>query len=205
MLSSCLDDGGTDESCAPKAIRAANGVVGKADESADDVYTLVLKQDAPLRYTLGVVYAPMAVDSQGDFSKADTIQQAAFGFMRRLQGTKTLTKWASRLLDAIVKVVQTPAPLRIDVTDMVDEITKATGALGDQHASWDAGLGEIVECYCMPCDGEIAGELVTKGTWLLGVIWSPAQFAKIQAGERTGYSMGGKGRRQFVEEMAHAT
>ena len=124
--------------------------------------------------------------------------------MRQLQHRKILTKWAYTLLDAIVKALETSSPLRLDVTDMVAEITKARGALGDQHANWDEGLGEVVECYCMPCDGAISGEVVKQGTWMLGVIWSPYYFTKIQAGERTGYSMGGRGRRKFVEDMAYA-
>jgi hypothetical protein len=200
----CMKNGGSDETCAPKAIRMANGVVKKSVDGDDSLYTLVLKQDAPLRYTLGIVYEPLETDSQGDFAKAATIQTACWEFMRRLQSGKTLTKWAMTLLDAITKAVDSTMALRIDVTDMVDEITKAKRALGDQHSSWDEGLGEIVECYCMPCDGEVSGEVVKQGTWMLGVVWSEDYFAKIQAGERTGYSMGGKARTQWVEEMAHA-
>lgn len=48
-LQKCLDDGGTDEDCAPKAIRQANGVV-KTNEnyvvnvSPDNRYTILRKQ-----------------------------------------------------------------------------------------------------------------------------------------------------------------
>lgn len=175
--------------------------VSKMDES---LYTTLLKQDASKRYTLGIVYEPLEVDTQGDFAKADTIEQAAWQFMRLLQGGKTLTKWSRTLLDAIVKAVGEGQGIRLDVTGMVEDVTKAAHALGDQHSSWDAGLGEVVECYCMPCDAVLDGQSVKKGAWMLGVLWSPAYFAKIQAGERTGYSMGGKGKRRWIEDMTHA-
>jgi hypothetical protein len=168
------------------------------------LYEIVLKQTVPLRYSLGVIYTPMEPDLQGDFAKAATIQQAAWGFMRRLQDGRTLTKWAATLLEAVVKAIREPASIRLDVTGMVEEITKAQRRLGDQHQVWDEGLGEVVECYLMPCDGTIGDEVVKEGTWLLGVIWSPEYFAKIQAGERTGYSMGGKARRVWMESLGQA-
>ena len=171
-------------------------------EASHVTYDTVLKQDATKRYTLGVVYEPNVVDTQGDMASAETIEQAAWQFMRQLQGGRTLTKWAAQLLDAIVKAVAANAPVRLDITGMTAEVLKAQRALGDQHTSWDAGLGEIVECYVMPCDGEVNGERVTKGTWMLGVQWSPDYFAKIQSGERTGLSMGGTGKRRWVETLA---
>jgi Putative phage serine protease XkdF len=205
-LSSCLAEGKSQTFCEGRAIRMASGSVDKrvTEDASSDIYTLVLKQEAPQRYTLGVVYEPMQEDLQGDFAKAETIQAACWEFMRRLQGRRTLTKWTASLLDAIVKSLRHTTPIRLDVTGMVDEILKAQGLLGDQHAHWDEDLGEVVECYCMPCDGVIGDAWISQGTWMLGAIWSPAYFAKIQAGERTGYSMGGKGRRRFVEDMAEA-
>jgi hypothetical protein len=122
-----------------------------------------LKSDSKQRYTLGVVYSPDEVDSQGDFTDAAEIEKACHGFMRRLQGKK---------------------------------IKK--GALGHMHKDWSDDLGEIVECYCAPADMEIEGEQVAKGTWLLGVVWSEDMFQKVEAGEITGYSMGGTGKREEV-------
>ena len=183
-----------------------DGWVAKSDDAPDEseVYTSILKQEAPLRYTLGIVYEPLVEDSQGDFAKADTIRKAAWQFMQALQGRSALTKWASTLLKAITTALETNTPIRLDVTDCAAEITKAFQGLGDQHASWDPAYGEIVECYVMPCDATVGEEVIKEGTWLLGVVWSPDYFEKILAGERTGYSMGGRGIRQWVEDIAHA-
>ena len=67
------------------------------------------------------------------------------------------------------------------------------------HQTWAPDIGEIVECYCAPAnfyldtpDGPL---IVTEGTWLMGVVWSPAYWEKVKAGEITGLSMGGTGRR----------
>src|SRR5262249_49300499 len=57
-------------------------------------------------------------------------------------------------------------------------------------------LGEIVECYVAPCAMTIGNQQVPQGAWLLGVIWSPQQFALIKSGQRTGLSMGGTARRR---------
>ena len=123
-----------------------------------------LKTDAPMRYTLGVVYAPDEVDSQGDFAEAEEIEKACHGFMLHIQGR--LTK----------------------------------GALGINHKEWPDDLGDIVECYCAPVDMQIDDNLITKGTWLLGAVWSESMFQKIEANEITGYSMGGTGQRKEVRE-----
>jgi len=122
---------------------------------------VVLKRDAPERYTLGVVYEPDVVDTQGEYADAATIQRAAWDFLRGLQVEKA-----------------------------------GVGAgLGDMHERWDASFGDIVESWLAPTDLVIGGQLVKRGAWLVGVQWSPAYFAKIQAGERTGLSMGGRAER----------
>jgi len=47
---------------------------------------LVLEKSATeRRYTLGVVYEPDVVDTQGEFAKAEDIETAAWAFMERLQ------------------------------------------------------------------------------------------------------------------------
>jgi hypothetical protein len=75
------------------------------------------------------------------------------------------------------------------------------GALGLMHKEWGDDLGDIVECYCAPVDMTIGDELVKKGTWLLGAVWSPEAFEKIENGELTGYSMGGSGLREKVDAV----
>lgn len=174
------------------------------EEDTGGLYTDLLKAQAPQRYTLGIVYEPMTEDLQGDFAKADSIRQAAWNFMRRLQQGPFVTKGLLTLLQALRKMADDPeqTTIRLDVTDLYDDILK--GMLGDQHSDWDDRHGDIVECYCAPCDLQIGATHVTEGTWLMGVVWSPEYFQKIQAGERTGYSMGGKGRREWVEEMSSA-
>jgi len=126
-----------------------------------------LKTDSKMRYTLGVVYAPDEVDSQGDFSPAEEIEKACHGFMRSLQGKK---------------------------------IKK--GALGFMHKDWSDDIGDIVECFIAPIDMTIGDAEIKKGTWLLGAVWSEDIFQKIEDGEITGYSMGGSGTREKVDEVA---
>lgn len=127
----------------------------------------LIKSDDAQRYTLGVVYEPGVEDTQEDFADAAEIEQACWGFNRRHIGNgQTYT----------------------------DRLAK--GALGIQHATWFDSHGEIIESYITPADMTIGAELVTKGTWLMGTIWSQENWAKVQRGELTGYSLGGKARRE---------
>lgn len=132
----------------------------------------ILKSEDVRRYTLGVVYEPDVEDTQGDMASAEEIEKACWDFNRRRIGTgKELAKRNVR-----------------------------KGALGIQHNSWDDGHGEIIESYIAPADFELetphGPEQVKKGTWLMGVIWSPENWAKIQNGELTGLSLGGRARRE---------
>jgi hypothetical protein len=168
------------------------------------LYTHLCKQTPPLRYTLGVVYEPLAIDSQDDFATTETIRQAAWGFMSKLQLQASVSKRALSVLTGFLEAVRKHVPVRVDITDLKEHLLKGTPLLGDQHETWDASTGTIVECYTMPCDVTLANQPVREGTWMLGVVWSQEYFAKILAGERTGYSLGGWSRRRFVEEAAHA-
>jgi hypothetical protein len=154
----------------------------------------ILKSDAKQRYTLGVVYAPNEVDTQGDYAEAPEIEQACWGFMRGLQGRGQVAKLGLELLAAIAKAVRSGAEVQLDVTAAWETLAKGEG-LGVMHQAWGDEIGEIVECYCVPADFDLDGQPVTKGTWLLGVVWSEEYFAKVEAGEITGLSMGGTGRR----------
>lgn len=153
-------------------------------------------------YTLGIVYEPNTVDSQNDFADAEEIEKACWNFMRRLQGQDTLTKTALRVLEEIVKAAESGKSVRLDITEAYEEVSKR--GLNDMHipSDDDENLGTIVECYIAPADFEINGEKVKKGTWLLGVVWNPDYFAKIERGERTGLSMEGVAVRMEVDDVA---
>lgn len=154
------------------------------------------------RYTLGVVYEPNAVDTQGDFADAATIEKAAWDFMTMLQGKDNLTKTAVLVMGEIVKAAESGADVRLDMTDLFWEVEKR--GLNDMHITGDNDevLGTVVESYIAPVDFELGDQKVTKGTWMLGVQWSPEYFAKVEAGERTGFSMEGKAMRLEVETSA---
>lgn len=152
-------------------------------------------------YTLGVVYEPNELDTQGDFSTADEIEKACWDFMARLQGKDTVTKTALRVLEEVVKAAKSGQEIRLDITDAFEIVEKR--GLNDMHVSDDGDetLGTIVECYIAPVDMVIGDETVKKGTWLLGVQWSPEYFAKVESGERTGFSMEGVARRVEVDSV----
>lgn len=162
-----------------------------------------LLKTAKQRYTLGVVYEPDTLDTDGEYASAAVIQRACWGFLAKLQGRAEASKRALTLTRSLVKALsEVTDGVRLDITELVEDVAK--GRLGDQHSSWDDNLGEIVESYVAPCDITIEGEIVKAGTWLMGVVWSPEQFAKIEAGERTGLSMGGVGRTEYREALEHA-
>lgn len=154
------------------------------------------------RYTLGIVYEPNTLDSDNEYAGPAAIKRAAWGFMEKLQAQGSMTKQALVLLEAVQKALTSSDGVRLDVTELLDVVQK--GRLGDQHASWDDSYGRVVECYVAPCDFELDGEHILKGSWLLGVVWSQEQFAKIKSGERRGYSMGGLGKTIEREVLANA-
>lgn len=142
------------------------------------------------RYSLGVVYSPNDVDSQGEFAKADDISAAAWAFMERLQ---TLAKAGVSLLKAAIAA--DADGITLDITDVAGEDALEKGAgLDDMHLQVgdEEDLGVIVESYVAPVDMEIGGQAVKAGTWLLGVRWSEPMWKKIKSGERTGLSMYGR-------------
>lgn len=75
------------------------------------------------------------------------------------------------------------------------------GMLGLQHKDWADSNGSIVESYVAPADMVISGKAITKGTWLMGTIWSHNIWKKIKDGDVTGLSMGGSGVRTKVETV----
>ena len=143
---------------------------------------LVLEKSETRRYTLGVVYEPDSVDTQGDFAKAEDIESAAWDFMARLQHT-------AHNASVVLKAVAKGADVELDVTGLLEK-----SGLDDEHLQVgdDVELGTIVESYVAPCDMTVEGQPVKKGAWLLGVRWSDEMFSKIKKGERTGLSMYGR-------------
>lgn len=142
----------------------------------------ILKRVEPQRYTLGVVYEPDVVDAHGEFMVATEIEKMARGFNRRLLGQAAQV---TKILQALEAADAGPVELVLDPEDV------AKGLLGIQHQDWSDDHGEIVESYIAPCDMQIAGEAVSKGTWLMGVVWGPDNWAKVEKGEIAGYSWGG--------------
>jgi len=156
----------------------------------------IVKSDAPSRYTLGVVYSPNEVDSQGDYSDAKEIEKACHDFTRRMQSKTKVHKRAMDLMYAVVKALDQGVAVQVGIDDIYEDIKKGPdGPLGIMHWYDGNDAGDIVENYILPCDAKMGDEVVKAGSWLMGVIWNPAYFAKIQDGTFTGYSMGGAGKR----------
>lgn len=168
-----------------------NAKKSKAKPATTDTMLIISKNEKQ-RYTLGVVYEPDEIDSQDDYATASTIEKAAWGFMRKLQSDLATAKQASSIIEGVCKALE-GEQVQIDVTDWAEALEK--GRLGDMHVDWQDGFGEIVESYIAPVDFEIDGELIKRGTWLMGVVWSEEMFEKIERGERTGYSLGGRAMR----------
>jgi hypothetical protein len=74
--------------------------------------------------------------------------------------------------------------------ERVAKLVEDNSPLGDMHDTWDASFGDIVESYVAPIDFVLGDEKISKGTWLLGVVWSEEMFQKIESGERNGLSLG---------------
>lgn len=72
-----------------------------------------------------------------------------------------------------------------------------------QHSFSPADRVYVVESYVAPCDMNIAGELIAKGTWLMSVeVCDDEIWREVQKGGITGFSMGGYGR--YSEENVTA-
>jgi hypothetical protein len=91
MYESCMSDGGSDETCAPRAIRAANGTVGKSLDTADLRLVLeakIAKADDTQRRLFG--WASIAVmkngvpllDLQGDVIEINDLAEGWYGYVK---------------------------------------------------------------------------------------------------------------------------
>lgn len=102
------------------------------------------------RLVYGVVYAPYAVDAQGDWADEPTIEKAAHRWMLESQGHKIMHQ--------------------LNTDDV-----------------------RVVESYLAPQDIRIGDAHVDKGSWVLVTkIMSDELWKKIETGEYTGYSLGGR-------------
>jgi len=67
--------------------------------------------------------------------------------------------------------------------------------VGFQHNTDISDKVSILESYIAPVDFELAGSLIRKGTWMMGVRVNDAElWGKIKAGDLTGFSIGGWGK-----------
>ena len=191
---------GTDRSEAEAKLAAYEQGLAIAGEEIQSNYSYVQKSvDEHLNYTLGIVYTPDEVDLQGEYADEKVIRKAMWDYMKKVQNKSDIEKIAMSIYDSFIKVVNGEADeVRIDVSDMDVSLKKN---LGDMHEDIDSSHGTIVECYQAPTDFELNGEEIKKGTWLLGVVWSDEMFQKILSGERSGYSMGGRGIAIETEEV----
>lgn len=162
------------------------------------------------RYTLGIVYEPYTEDLQGDWSNEEEIAKACYSFNKRLISGCSIgksSKWDiyTRQFVKTVREAFTQGKSVFDATGIIDDIRK--GALGYNHEEWPDDIGTIVESYIMPADCNLNGQKIKKGTWMMGVVWSPEYWSKVKEGEITGYSMGGTGMRisEEVEEDGEET
>lgn len=156
--------------------------------SAESKRGKILEKDASRRYTLGIVYAPHDPDTDDEFTDEAELEKAAWDFMRELQGRGEAAKAAVDLVKEICELGQDDGLVTVEATPELEEIVKR--GVNAMHLE-DLQDAEVVESYLAPVDMEIDGQKVSKGTWLVGIVWDHESFKKIETGEWTGYSMGG--------------
>ena len=73
--------------------------------------------------------------------------------------------------------------------------------IGLQHGRMVTGKVAILESYIAPVDFEFAGARIRQGTWMMGVrVQDDGLWSMIKAGELTGFSIGGWGRVDALNE-----
>ena len=71
--------------------------------------------------------------------------------------------------------------------------------VGDSHSRL-AGA-EVVESYLAPADMELGGQLITQGTWVMGVhVTNERLWQAVKSGGYSGFSIGGKGERKAIDD-----
>lgn len=131
----------------------------------DLVAPTVLSKSSSRRYSLHVVYAANQIDFHKDWSSPDAIFDASIDYVRK---------------------------------------TAASGRTIYLEHDDSQIMGEWVHCFVTPADmttdlslpGEPSRRVtLRKGSALLGCIWTPEAWSKLQAGEIRGLSFGGRGKR----------
>lgn len=121
----------------------------------------VARADEEKRYTLGPLYMPDTLDAHGDFVTSETLQNAAWGYVRA-----SVQNGSNLIYDQ-----HTDAP----AGEWVDLVT------------WPYEQTVKVE---VPGEGEVE-RTFPPGTVYQGVIWSPEVWEQVKSGEKRGLSMGG--------------
>lgn len=150
---------------------------------------VVKSENRELQYTLGVVYEPMKKDKEDDYTDSEEIRKAQWDYMKRLQTKDNVSKSCVELVKNIVDAVDEDEEIMVDITALCEEDLEKS--LGDMHEKTLDDGSFIVDSYRAPCDMEINGESVKKGSWMLGVRWSDEMWEKIKKNERKGFSMEG--------------
>lgn len=128
----------------------------------------VVKADDEQRYTLGPLYMPDTLDAHGEFVAAETLQNAAWDYVRSAvkQGSNTIfDQHTSQPAGEWVDLVTWPYEQTVDVV--------------------------------VPGEG-IVQRTFPPGTVYQGVVWSPRVWEQVKNGEKRGLSMGGTAVREPV-------
>jgi len=121
----------------------------------------VAKADDEKRYTLGPLYMPDTLDAHGDFVTPETLQNAAWGYVRAAVSNGSNTIYDQH--------TDSPAGEWVDlVTWPFEQTVKMT----------------------VPGEGEVE-RTFPAGTVYQGVVWSPSVWEEVKSGAKRGLSMGG--------------
>lgn len=78
--------------------------------------------------------------------------------------------------------------------------------IGLQHEGSVDDRVKILESYIAPCDFEMNGQTIKKGTWMLGArVVDDALWQDVKSGALTGWSIGGSAIRTPVDNTSTAT
>lgn len=144
-----------------KAANKKSFLIAKAQDGKASFSTFgrIVKTDIENHFVTGIVYEPMAVDTQGDYMTAEEIQKAAHWYAKNGTGV-----------------------------DVQHDEKKLDGAC-------------VVESWIAKADFTIDKTDIKKGTWLMTMEISDSDiWDKIEKGELTGFSMGGKGKYKEDED-----
>jgi hypothetical protein len=118
--------------------------------------------------------------------KVDTVRQIAYGVVLEPRGPDdpdTQGDW------------YTAQDVELAAHGFMTEVTKGSG-FGDLLHDGTTRAGYPVESFIAPVDFELGGQLVRKGSWVMGMHYpDPAIWGRIEKGELAAFSVGGSGTR----------